>query len=161
MQTDSSAGAPPQYRFSAETVARAPEFYERVKSLPVKKRFAKFDGVQEKYRLQPGFSAPAFLHRVVEALSSRWFVTFGGVPLWKWSALSVLLFMGLILFGLAYRSTGWVADRAQSTSSVTAQLRALRPVVAIALIALLQQGIADWIRLTGTERVVTLGLLST
>jgi MscS family membrane protein len=37
----------------------------------------------------------------------------------------------------------------------------LRPVVAIALIALLQQGIADWIRLTGTERVVTLGLLST
>ena len=161
VRIESTAGAPPKYRFSAETVARAPEFYERAKSLPVKKRFTEFDGVQERYRLQPGIAAPAFLHRVVEALSSSWFVTFGGVPLWKWSALSILLFMGLILFGLAYRLTGLVADRARSTSSGTARLRALRPVVAIALIALLQRGVADWIRLTGTERVVTLGLLST
>lgn len=60
VRIDSAVGAPPHYRFSAETVARVPEFYERAKSLPVKKRFAKFDGVQEKYRLQPGFAAPAF-----------------------------------------------------------------------------------------------------
>jgi len=160
VRIDSAVGAPPQYRFSAETVARLPEFYERVKSLPVKERFAKFDGVQEKYRLQPGFAAPAFLHHVVEALSSRWFVTFGGTPLWKWSALTILVLVGLLLFGLAYRLTGLIADRARSTLSVTARVRALLPVVAIALIALVQRGVADWIRLTGTERAVTLGLLS-
>jgi len=160
VRIDSAVGAPPQYRFSAETVARAPDFYERAKSLPVKKHFAKFDGVQEKYRLQPGFAAPTSLHRVIEALPSRWFVTLGGVPLWKWSALSILLLVGLILFGLAYRLTVFTADRARSTSSMTARLRALLPVVAIALIAFVQHGVADWIRLTGTERVVTLGLLS-
>ena len=160
VRIDSAVGAPPHYRFSAETVARAPEFYERAKSLPVKKRFAKFDGVQEKYRLQPGFAAPAFFHRAVEALPSRWFVTFGGVPLWKSGALTVLVLMCLIFFGLAYRLTGFIADRARSTSSVTARLRALRPVVAIALIAAVQRGVADWIRLTGTERAVTLGVLS-
>jgi MscS family membrane protein len=160
VRIDSAVGAPPHYRFSAETVARVPEFYERAKSLPVKKRFAKFDGVQEKYRLQPGFAAPAFFHRAVEALPSRWFVTLGGVPLWKWSALTLLVLMGLIFFSLTYRLTGFIADRARSTSSVTAWLRALRPVVGIVLIAFVQWGVADWIRLTGAERVVTLGLLS-
>ena len=160
VRIDSAVGAPPQYRFSAETVARLPEFFERAKSLPVKKRFAKFDGVQEKYRLQPGFAAPAFFHRAVEALPPRWFMTLGGVPLWKWSALTILVLMSLIFFGLTYRLTGFIADRARSTSSLTARLRALRPVVAIALIAFVQRGVSDWIRLTGTERVVTLGLLS-
>jgi MscS family membrane protein len=160
VRIDSAVGAPPQYRFSAETVARAPEFFERAKSLPVKKRFAKFDGVQEKYRLQPGFAAPASFHRAVEALPSRWFVTLGGVPLWKWSALIILVLVGLIFFGLTHRVTGFIADRAGSTSRVTARLGALRPVVAIALIAFIQRGITDWIRLTGAERAVTLGVLS-
>ncbi|MGB5695115.1 MAG: mechanosensitive ion channel family protein, partial [Polyangiales bacterium] len=105
-------------------------------------------------------AAPAFFHRAVEALPSRWFVTLGGVPLWKWSALIILVFAGLIFFGLTYRLTGFIADRARSTPSVTARLRALRPVVAIALIALVQRGVADWIRLTGAERAVTIGLLS-
>jgi len=160
VRIDSAVGAPPQYRFSADTITRAPEFFERARSLPVKKRFAKFGGVQEKYRLQPGFAAPAFFHRAVAALPSRWFVTWGAVPLWKWTALIMLLLTGLVFFGLTYRLTGFIADRVGSASRVTTRLRALRPVVAIALIAFVQRGITDWIRLTGAERAVTLGLLS-
>ena len=80
VRIDSTFGAPAGYRFSAETVARLPEFYQRALVLPVKKRFAKFEGIKERYRLRPGFSAPAIVHKTVEALPEGWFETLGDAP---------------------------------------------------------------------------------
>jgi len=160
VRIDSSIGAPPGYRFSAETIARLPEFYEMAISSPAKSRFAQYDGVKERYRLRPGFAAPRFVHRAVEALPTAWFETLGGAPRWKWVALTLVAFMALIFFGLAYRLTAWIDHGTRSTSGLSAGARPLLAVVTIALIAFVRHVGIAWIRLIGTERQIFLGLLS-
>jgi len=160
VRIDSTIGAPPAYRFSAETVGRLPEFYERARALPVKKRYANFDGVKERYRLRPGFSAPAFVHRTVDSLPSGWFATLGGAPRWKWLAVVLVAVMGLMLFGLGYRLARTLNGGNRSTSRLAALAHPLLAIGTIALIAFMRHVVIDWIRVIGREREVILGALS-
>ncbi|MGB8224576.1 MAG: mechanosensitive ion channel family protein [Polyangiales bacterium] len=160
VRMDSSTGAPPGYRFSAETVARLSEFYDMAKALPVRNRFAKYDGVKERYRLRPGFAAPAFVHRTVEALPDTWFETLGGAPRWKWVALTLVACIALIFFGLAHRLAGLLDHVTRSTSGLSSWARPLLAVVTIVLIAFVRRVVIDWIRLIGTERQMIVGVLS-
>ena len=160
MRIDSTIGAPPAYRFSAETVARLPEFYERARALPVKKRYASFDGVEERYRLRPGFAAPAFVHRTVDSLPPGWFATLGGAPRWKWFAVALVAVMALMLFVLAYRLARSLDDGTRSTSGLAAWVHPLLAIATIALIAFVRRVVTDWIRVIGVEREVILGVLS-
>jgi len=160
VRIDSTFGAPAGYRFSAETVARLPEFYQRALALPVKERFAKFEGIKEKYRLRPGFSAPAIVHETVEALPAGWFETLGGAPRWKWVALALVTFIALVLFGLGYKWVGYIHSGMRSTSGLAAWARPLLAVATIALIACVRMIVTDWIRLVGVDRTVVEGVLS-
>lgn len=160
VRIDSTIGAPSAYRFSAETIERLPEFYQRALALPVKKRFARFDGIKERYRLRPGFSAPEFVHKTVEALPAGWFETFGGAPRWKWVALAFVAFIALALFGLGYRLARFIRSATPSTSGLTAWMYPLVAVATIALIFYVRFVVTDWIRLVGVERAVLEGVLS-
>jgi len=160
VRIDSTIGAPPGYRFSAETVKRLPEFYERAKAMPVKTRYAKFEGVKERYRLRPGFAAPAFVHHTVESLPPSWFRTLGGAPRWKWVALALLGLMALMLFALGYKLARSFDDETRSPSRLAGWAHPLLAVATIALIAFVRRVAIDWIRVIGRERELILGGLS-
>jgi MscS family membrane protein len=66
------------YRFSAETVSRLPEFYQRVRHLPARDGLETYHGALERFQLRPGFAAPAAVVSVVQGLPPVWFKTFGG-----------------------------------------------------------------------------------
>jgi MscS family membrane protein len=126
----------------------------------VKKRYASFEGVKERYRLRPGFAAPAFVHRTVEALPSGWFATLGGAPRWKWLAVALVAVMAPMLFGLGYRLARSLDDGTRSTSGLAAWVHPLLAIGTIALVAFVRRVVTDWIRVTGVEREVILGVLS-
>jgi MscS family membrane protein len=148
------------YRFSAETVARLPDFYQRVRELPVKAGFGEYDGVVERFRLGPGFATPGFIVSYVESLPPVWFATFVGEPWWKWAALAIAVLTALALFALAYRLAAVLDDGTRPTSGATALIRPLLVIVAILLTGFLRYVVADLVVLTGTQRTVALGTLS-
>jgi MscS family membrane protein len=160
VRTDSQIGARGGYRFSAETVARLPDFYQRVRPLPVKAGFAKYDGVVERFRLRPGFAAPGFFVSHIQRLPAVWFQTFGGEPWWKWATLAITGVAALILFGLGYRLAAALDDGTRSTAGAAALVRPLLAVIAFLLIAFVRYVAVDVIRLTGTQREVAVAALT-
>jgi MscS family membrane protein len=160
VRIDGKDGAPTGYRFSAETVARLPDFYQRVRELPVKAGLSKYDGVVERFRLRPGFAAPSFVVRYVQSLPPVWFETFGGEPWWKWTTLAVAVLTALALLALAYRLAKVLDDGTRPTSGSAALIRPLLVVVALLLVAFLRHVAVDVIQLTGTQRAVVVSALS-
>jgi MscS family membrane protein len=148
------------YRFSADTVERLPEFYQRVRSLPVRPGNSRYDGAVERFRLGPGFAAPAFVVSAVQGLPLAWFTSFAGEPLWKWAALALAAIGALGVFGLAYRVAARLDDGKRSTAWPTAVVRPLLAVSALGLLLFLRFAAVDVIRLTGTQRDWVVGLLS-
>lgn len=157
---DSESGEPLGYRFSAETIARLPEFYQRVVELPVKKRYAKYAGVTDRFRLRPGFEAPRLLRSAVQSLPPTGFELVGGEPLWKWVAIMIVMFGGLLSVFVVFRLASPLDDGGKRATGPHAVVRPLLVVVAIFIIVFVRHVIVDWIRLTGTERDVVFGLLS-
>jgi len=111
------------FLFSAETVQRAGEFYNKVRDLPYRhesspERVSKYDwagesaGFYDYYVLLPGSLIPEahLLGRVVDRLPS-WFKTFyGGQTLWQWTALFICVAVagvaGVVLFRVIKRIAG-------------------------------------------------------
>ena len=157
---DSDGGEPLGYRFSAETIQRLQEFYERARDLPAKKRFVKYQGAAERFRLRPGFSAPPLMQSVVQDLSPTWFETVGGEPRWKWLALSMAVLAAFVLVFLLYRLTLWLERQGGSSTIVRALVRPVLAIAVIGVIAFVRRVAVEWIRLTGIEREVVIGVLS-
>jgi MscS family membrane protein len=153
-------GEPAGYRFSADTVARLPEFYQLLVHLPVKPGFEKYDGVLERFRLRPGFAAPDAFVSFVQGLPPAWFFTIAGEPLWKWTTLSLALLAALGLFALAYRLAAAASDPAQPGAWFTRQLHPLLAFAAIVLVAVVRYVAVDVIRLSGTQRELVDGVLA-
>jgi len=140
------------YQFSAATVERVTEFYQRVQGLPVRNEFLKYDGVVERFRLRPGFAAPALVVRSVESLPPAWFKTFGGEPLWKWTMLVISSLFAIALFILAYRLSRALDDGTRPASGLAMLVQPALAIFTILLVALLHFVVVDVIRLTGAER---------
>lgn len=153
-------GAPIGYRFAAESLARLPDFHERVREMPIMEGFGQYDGVVERFRLRPGFAAPGFFVSHVQSLPPVWFETLGGEPLWKWTTLAIALLAAMVVFALVLRLTLVVGDGAPRTSGFTPLLQPVRAVVAILLVAFLHYVAVDLARLAGTPRAVIVGMLS-
>lgn len=160
VRVDSEGGEFVGYRFSRETVARLPDFYQRVHAMPVRPDYAKYKGVLDRFRMRPGFAAPDFVVSFVQELPPVWFRTFSGEPWWKWTALAAAALAALGLFALAYRLAS-ALDRGSPPASGTAALvRPLLAVAAILLVAFLRHVAVDLIRLTGARREIVVGALA-
>ncbi len=148
------------YRFSADTVKRLPEFYERVRDLPARDGMEPYHGAVERFRLRPGFAAPAVVVSLVQGLPPWWFRTFAGEPWWKWTALALGLLGAAGLFALAKRTAAALDDGTRSTAGLTALVRPALAVFAMALCIYLRHAAVDIIRLTGMQRDLVLALLT-
>jgi MscS family membrane protein len=98
------------YLFTPETVARAHEFYNRVKDLPYQPGAAA--GVYHLYQYAPGWMVPrAVMTAMPAALRQPYF----GQALWQWLALGIVLLGGGGLLGLTFvwqsRRFGIFGDR--------------------------------------------------
>jgi MscS family membrane protein len=148
------------YRFSADTVNRLPEFYQRVRHLPARDGMETYQGSVERFQLRPGFAAPAVVVSFVQGLPPVWFRTFAGEPWWKWTALALVLLGAGGVFTLARRVAAALDDGTRSTAGLTALVRPALAVLAIVLCMYLRQVAVDIIRLTGVQRDLVLGLLA-
>ena len=147
------------YRFSVATVERIAEFYQRVQGLPVREEFLKYDGVVERFRLRPGFAAPALVIRHIESLPPAWFQTFGGEPLWKWTMLLISSLFATALFILAYRLSRALDDGTRPVSSVAMLVHPALAIFTILLVYFLHFVVVEVIRLTGAERQFVVAIL--
>ncbi len=148
------------YRFSADTVGRLPEFYQRVRDLPVREGMERYRGAVDRFRLRPGFAAPAVVVKTVQGLPPVWFVTFVGEPVWKWSALGLLLLGAALVFGLAFRAAAALDDGSRPKAGWAALVRPALAVCALLLCRFLSYAAVDVIRLTGAQRDLVLALLA-
>ncbi|MEI7900491.1 MAG: mechanosensitive ion channel family protein [bacterium] len=88
-----------EFLFSAQTVAKAGEFYERVRRLPYT-RPVPFDKVQETLGNGGGWLVPyAWIHAMPLWLLSP----LANEPVWKWMALALVLSVFMLLLRLAFR----------------------------------------------------------
>ena len=161
VRVDSNVGDGSVFRFSAETVARLPEFYLRVRQLPVRAGLERFEGVVERFRLRPGFAAPQAFVNFIQGLSPLWFRTFVGEPLWKWTTLAIATALALLVFGLCYRLAAPPHGQAAPTTGAKAVVGPLLAVAAIVLVGFVHWVSVDVIRLTGAQREVTTAVLVT
>ncbi len=148
------------YRFSADTVERLPEFYQRVRDLPVREGMERYQGAVDRFRLRPGFAAPAVIVKTVQGLPPVWFTTLAGEPVWKWSALGLLLLGAVLVFALAYRTAAALGDGTRPKAGWAALVRPALAVFAILLCRFLSHAAVDVIRLTGAQRDLVLALLA-
>jgi len=147
------------YRFSAATIRRLPEFYERVRDLPVLPGSERYDGAVERFRMRPGFAAPGFVVRFVQSLPSGWFASLSGEPLWKWAALALGALVAAGLFMAARAVTALIERGARPDAWSRLLLRPLLAVVALIVVAVLRFVAVDVIRLTGPQRELAQALL--
>lgn len=140
------------YRFSANTVKRLAEFYRSVQDFPVKAEFLQYDDVVDRFRLRPGFAAPAILVRQVESLGPIWFETFAGEPLWKWTALVISLLLAFAVFMLVYRLSRAISVETRPASRLAMLAHPVLALFSILLVTFLNFLAEDVIRLTGAER---------
>ncbi|MGB5811062.1 MAG: mechanosensitive ion channel domain-containing protein [Polyangiales bacterium] len=155
-RVDTESGDLIGYRFSADTIARLTEFYQRAKDLPVQPQMAKYEGVAERFRLRPGFTAPDFVQNIVQDLPPGWFGMFGGEPWWKWIALALTVIGAFLLFLAIYR----LATLFDRRSRLHGWIRPLLAVVVVGLFGFAREVAVDWIRLTGFEREIVIGAFS-
>jgi MscS family membrane protein len=158
-RVEAEGGAFVGYRFSTDTVDRLPEFYQRVRALPVRPDYARYEGVVERFRLRPGFSAPGSVVSFVQNLPPVWFRMFAGEPWWKWTTLAAALVTALGLFGLAYRVAMALDGGLRNQSRGATLAQPVLAVIAILLLALLRYVAVDLVRLSGFQREVAVGAL--
>ncbi len=88
-----------EFLFSADTVAKAEHYYERVRGLPYT-RPAPLENLNELGAIGGGWMIP---HRWVQALPSWLLIPLAGQAGWKWIALALILCFFALLLRVAYR----------------------------------------------------------
>lgn len=90
-----------EFLFTAETLARAPEFYALVQGLPV---LNGPENVIETWRDAPGLPMPDWITARIWALPPWAFYILAKQPLWKWLAVGLALLGGVVVAWLGWRS---------------------------------------------------------
>lgn len=148
-----------EYLFTAETVSRVPEFYDRVKDLPYKlgasvgwHDFASYSPVGVAMAL--GRIVPP--RWLIDAPEHRVRTTFVDQPLWRWIGIVVVLGAGLAFVLLCLRLSRYWSSRAASAAPWAALLRPISVVIVTPLAALI---LAEVLRISGAVyEVFTLSL---
>jgi MscS family membrane protein len=101
-----------EYLFSPDTVARAYEFYQKVRSLPPRDGFDFYAF----YALSPGELVPPKWYAQIQKLPSWFHEVYIDSARWQWIALGLTIFVALFACFGFYRTTrpgGMVANRAK------------------------------------------------
>ncbi len=134
------------FQFTAETVARLPAFYERVKDLPHKPGAPV--GVYRAYVYSPGPWLPLGLTTGLPAFA---YTVLLGQMLWQWVATLVVLALGVAVIALAYLS-GRRLDRRLGRSGHPRQAgRMIAMMVAVPLIYLISLFLDHGVNLIGSR----------
>ncbi|VGO17313.1 Low conductance mechanosensitive channel YnaI [Pontiella desulfatans] len=114
------------YRFSPDTVARADEFYLRVKNLPYKEGAT--EGFAEIYLSAPGSK---WLAEVVKRMPSTLRERKSGQAVWQWTGLGIVLFGTVLLMAVLYASGRRISKRGADGGMVRYILGLAFPIAAV------------------------------
>ncbi|NEO88402.1 MAG: mechanosensitive ion channel family protein [Spirulina sp. SIO3F2] len=143
-----------EFLFSAATVARLKEFYEKVKTLPY--RASETEGFYDLYIANPG-----------QILSSKWIQRlppllkrlYGGQALWQWLSMVMVL---LLAVWLPYQVLQWSWRRMATVEPPQRTWETLIPAgVAIVNLIVVNYIIDAWINITGNMLFLSLIVLET
>jgi MscS family membrane protein len=140
------------YRFTADTVARALEFRERIKHLPPFAEYRAYRNYYETFLRRPGLDAPAFFIEFVHDLPAPAFTEVGGQPLWKWLTLIIATVLAVLLFFGSYRIANNLEQQSNSHSLSALWAKPLILLTVIGIVSLLQFIVVDILRMTGVQR---------
>ena len=148
-----------EYLFTAETVSRVPEFYDRVKDLPYK------PGASVGWHDFASYSPVGVAMALARIVPSRWLIdapeyrdrtTFLDQPVWRWIGVVVVLGGSLAFVRLCFRLSRYWSSRAASAGPWAALLRPISVVIVTPVAALI---LADVLRISGAVyEVFTLSL---
>ncbi len=145
-----------EFLFTAETVDRVHEFYEKVRDLPYKQE-ASVDAY-ENYIFSPGWMIPS---QLIEVLPDWAMADFWDQALWQWVGLMVSLSLGGLIVALTYR---WSSRKYLDTRDTTSRWqwgRLLFPVSGMLVARLLEYFVDEQINITGSLlEVAKIGLRS-
>lgn len=136
-----------EFLFSPETVARAPEFYQRVRHLPYQDRPTVTPDIIRFYQEEPGWMLP---RDWIKSLPRWAHLRPGGQAVWQWIGLLITLFASLLLMMAVY----WIGIRRSRSIGSTRLIRYLMtlvfPVIAMTVPLVARYFIKDQLRITGT-----------
>ena len=145
-----------EFLFTADTVARVNEFYEKVQHLPYKQ-----DASVEAYRdyiFSPGWMIP---EKTIDALPDWAIADFGEQAIWQWTGMVVALALGGIIVGLTFL---WSRRRYQVASRISARWqwgRLVFPIGGMLVARFLEYFIDEQVNITGSVLAVAkIGLRS-
>ena len=124
IESGSRAG---EYLFTAETVARTYEFYQRIRDLPGEDRFDFYAF----YALSPGDLMPPKWYAHIERLPAWFLEAHQDNARWQWIGLALTIFLGLIVVFTVYHWT-WRRGAALQLSPLVQ--RSLLPIMIIAVV---------------------------
>ena len=133
------------YVFSAETVARATEFYERVKHLDYRKGAS--EGFYEWFLSEPRSPlAAALVHRLPNWARQRT----GGQAVWQWVGLVLTAAVALTVMAVAYQAGQWRAEHFRRASVLRYCVTLAFPLAAMLVPLVARNFIADFLVISGT-----------
>lgn len=144
-----------EFLFSAQTVARAPDFYEIVRDLPYQDRDAVTPGIYRYFRYEPGWLVS---RTWIRALPSWARASWHDQTVWQWVLLIATLLIALGLMISIYLFGRWRARELRSNVVrylITLAFPAAAMLVPLASITF----ISEHIRVSGTVLVVTVFVL--
>jgi MscS family membrane protein len=132
-----------EFLFSPDTVDRAEEFFDRVKSLPY--RSTRTPNIARLYRMRPGVRA---LDPIIDRMPS-WLMTMArGNPIWKWIAVGASMLLGLFAIGAII---AWRARRRTSEHTLRHRLGGmLGALLAVSIILGIEYCLTWVIMITGS-----------
>ncbi len=141
-----------RFLFTPGTIARLPEFYQRVKHLPYKPGAS--ENIYESYIYSPGWMIPS---EWVDGLPEWSKTPFFGQTLWQWIGMAFSLLLGAMVVWLIY---GMEYHRSEKRAASRWQVgRLLFPISGMALCLLIEYFVDQQINITGTVlSVVSVGL---
>ncbi len=154
-----------QFLFSAESVARIPDYYQEVRDLPYRRDYGtvalqylspgKSEGAYEAYISTPGYLIPHahVLGRLVDALPDSLKTVHGGQTVWQWIALLLsALAVALAGYGVFRVSKRWSG---RLRSPLDEWLMIAAPIVIALIVRLVVEFIDDDLNITGDVLAVS------
>ncbi len=135
----------PRFLFSADTVARLPEFYARVEALP--RNAERQTDYYQRIVVAPGLELPVTFYRAVLGFPDWARAVWHEQAVWQWIALGVLT--ALVLGGIVLLLR-WESRRALSLSPVRRSIgRLFAPVLALVALQVYEGIAVDFINISG------------
>jgi MscS family membrane protein len=146
-----------EWLFSPQTVARLPEFYQKIKHLPyrpdaVAGQVGPFGGLYECYVLYPEETFPSGW---IEDLPAWMKAVYLEQPLWKWAGIVIVLVSGYLIFTLICRLSRRLQARKDENTQIIHWWRLLPPLGGASLALLADELIDEQINAIGVVEAIT------